>query len=623
MSKRARLLCLLVLLPALVPGPAASVAEAAKRGARVETPGYRYLFYRGEDAGVPVAESWSETVILDAEETIERHLRFRLTLPDTLAADDAIPMTVVDEAMGDLCETDAGEILVEEQVSGYGHLGLPVLCSWLPPADQRRAGTVVEGHVVVHRPRLARLDHRFAMLLFVQPPGIRAASLEFAVEHGPGQRPSVRPHGWSVEMNVKELGRGRYRTFFQLESVARLPLRSGVGTLSGRVPAVAVTSAETWDNLALDHKAFFDAAARARGEAIPLAGRVLAQPDVLASVLEAVRLALDTIELDPSGGRGGGWQLPQRASETAAFGAGTAADRAALLVAMLRAAEIRAEFVLAGRSAHRVSPGEPPLALLNQTLVFLPDVRLEEGGGPLFIDPSRSAAWLGALDEALIGRDALMLGDRGARWLRLPADPPRQSWTLNARENREALFDLQIAGVLGGAAAARVREWEAAGRPDDRLPAQDLAWLGGGWRQTLELRIEEEAGGRLAVSAEGQVPVDVALVDRHLPVPWLPEPARPDASGDSWPFARDTLPLEVDLLESWTFRSRHSGGAAPEGRKLTPFWEVDSLGSWSGPLFSRRTRVRFEGAVLAPAAAMEVERFVDFCDRVLGGVTAP
>lgn len=612
------LLCLLIALPALVP-----VAQAAKRGPRVETPGYRHLFYRGDDHEITAAESWSQTVVLDAEETIERHLRFRLTLLETLAAGDGIPVAVVDEAMGDVCESDEGEILVEPQTSGFGHLGQPALCRWLPPANLRRAGAVVEGHVIVHRPRLVRLEHRFAMLLPVQPPWARAARYEFAVEHGPGQKPSVRAHGWSIEMNVKELGRGRYRTFFELESVERLPLRPGVGTLSGRVPSVSITSGESWDTLALDHKAFFDAAARAKGEAIPLAGRVLGQPDRLASVLEAVRLGLDTIELDPSGGRGGGWQLPQRASDTAAAGAGTAADRAALLVAMLRAAEIRAEFVLASRSAHRLAPGEPPLALLNQTLVFLPGVHLEEGGGPLFIDPSRGSAWLGALDEALIGRDALMLGDRGARWLRLPATPPRQSWTLNGREAADARIDLQITGVLDGAPAARVREWEAAGRPDDAAPDRDLAWLGGDWRQGLELTIEEEAGGRLAVAAAGQLPLDAVLSDRHLPVPLLPSPAPADASGESWPFARDTLPLELDLLESWTFRSRHSGGAPPDGRKLTPFWEVDSLGSWSGPLFSRRTRVRFEGAVLAPAAAMEVERFVDFCRRVLGGVTAP
>ncbi len=611
------LLCLLLALPALVP-----VAEAARRGPRVETPGYRHLFYRGTDHEVPRAESWSETVVLDAEETIERHVRFRVILLQTLAEGDGIPVTVIDAGMGDICESDRGEVKEEPLDSGFGHLGVPVLCRWLPPANERRAGSEVEAHVVVHRPRLARLDHRFAMLLPVQPLWARAASFEFAVEHGPGQRPHVRPHGWSIELNIKELGRGRYRTFFELESVERLPLRPGVGTLSGRVPAIAVTSGETWDNLALDHKAFFDAAARARGDAIPLAGRVLAQPDVLASVLEATRLALDTIEFDPSGGRGGGWQLPRRASDTAAEGAGTAADRAALLVAMLRAAEIRAEIVLASRSAHRVAPGDPPLALLNQTLVFLPDVHLEEGGGPLFIDPSRSAAWLGALDESLIGRDALMLGDRGARWLRLPADPPRQNWTLNAREAADARIDLQVAGVLSGAPAARVREWEAAGRPVG-APERDLAWLHGAWRQELELTIEEEAGGRVAVSATGQLPLDAVLVDRYLPVPGLPAAASADESGQSWPFARDTLPLEVDLLESWTFRSRHSGGAPPEGQKLTPFWEVDSLGSWSGPLFSRRTRLRFDGAVLAPAAATEVERFVDFCARVLGGVTAP
>jgi hypothetical protein len=154
------------------------------------------------------------------------------------------------------------------------------------------------------------------------------------------------------------------------------------------------------------------------------------------------------------------------------------------------------------------------------------------------------------------------------------------------------------------------------------VPLDYLAWLGD-WFELLEVTVEEQGGDRLALSATGEVPIERVLRDGRLPAPRLPAPAPLSADRPSWPYARDALPLDIDLLESWTFRSRRSGGAPPEGRKLTPFWEVDSLGTWSGPLFSRRTRVRFTGRILAPAAAVEVERFVDFHTQVLGGVTAP
>lgn len=621
-GRRAGSPCLAVVLAVLAASVGAPSVAVARRGPWVDAHGYEHLFFRPADEAGPVADSWSETVVLDAEETIERHLRFEVVLPSALADGEGIPVAVVDGALGEDCEADDGETTLVLQPYGFAHLGRPLLCMWIPPPGSRAEGAVIDAHVTVHRPRLKRLGHRFAMLLPIQPPGMRAASLEFAVEHGVGQTPSILPHAWEVELNVKDLGGGRYRTFFRLDRVERLPVPPGAGTVAGRVPAMAITSGESWDQVALDHRAFFDAAARARDEAIPAAGRVLAQADVIASVREAVRLSLDEMGLDPSGGCGGTWLLPRRAAETVVAGSGTAADRAALLVALLRAADIRAEVVLASRSFIRVAPAEP-LALLNQTIVLLPDVRLEEAGAPLFIDPSRGSDWLGALDEQLIGRDALMLGPQGARWLRLPSRPPRRSWTLNATETSDGVFDVQVAGVLDGAAAARVREWQAAGRPQDVAPVSDLAWLADpGWGG-LDLAVAEEAGGRVAVTASGRISADDVLPEGRLPAPRLPEVALPDTSGSSWPFARDTLPLDADLLESWTFRSRSSGGAPAEGRRVTPFWEVDSLGSWSGPLFNRRTRLRFDSAALAPAAAVEVERFAEFSRRVLGGVTAP
>ncbi len=596
---------LTLLTAALLCASLALPASAARRP-KVDTGSYKALHYRSADG--PHVTTYRHTVVLDAEEAIERHVR--LVVPQGM---DRVPVTVIDRALGDECEASTnGSVELTPQSSGFGHLGDPWRCDLVPDGPG-------EAHVVVYRPRLPRLDHRFAILVPIQPVGVAAGKLIIEVEHGAGQEPRVAAHGWTAELSRVPLADGRVRDFLELEGVAALPLPPGIDTISGRAPALAVTSGEPWDALVLDHRAFFDSASRARDEAVVLAARVLSQPDVLSQVEEAARIALDEIEFDPSGGRGGGWQLPRRASQTAADGIGTTADRAALLVAMLRAVEIRAEIVLASRSHHRVAPAEP-LALLNQTLVLLPDVSLSETSGPLFIDPSRSSHWLGALDEPLLGRDAVQLGPRGARWLRLPGDAPGRSWTLNVRQRTEG-FEVEVAGILQGAPAARIRSWDAAGRPDASRPTSDLAWLAA-W-PSLPIELEELGAGALNVTAAGRLTRDEVLTDGRLPVPALPRPSPASDGRKNWPYARDALRMKADLLESWAFLRPPPGGGGPVRQKVTPFWEVDSFGSWSGLLFNRRTRLEFTGDLLAPAAATEADRFVEFVDETLGGVAAP
>jgi len=590
----------------------ADAGPRPRKGPRIDTGTYRSLFQGlGKSVGFEY-ERFVQRVVLDEEEAIERHFEVTGTAPPPRLA-----LAVIDKAMGEDCEAlSGGTVELVPQPTGFDHLGEPWRCDLLPSGT-----STLDAHVVVYRPRLPRLDHRFAFFVPVQPLAAPARVLELSVEETITQGASIQPHGWSTELNRQLLDVGRQRSFITLERVAALPLPPGVDTISGRVPALAITSGEAWDALVLDHRAFFDSAARAKGEVITMAARVLSQPDRPAMVQEAVRIALDEIEWDPSGGRGGGWQLPRRASSVAADGVGTTADRAALLVALLRINEIRAEIVLASRSHHRVAPGEP-LALLNQTLVLLPDDELVAGAGPIFIDPSRGSTWMGALDEPLIGRDAVMLGTNGARWLRLPGDAPIRSWTLNASETEEG-FDVQVTGTLGGAPAARVRDWVVAGTQLAELPRADLAWLGL-WAPHLETRVEELGAGRLEVVAEGSLRRDVALPDGALPVPPLPRPAPGEPDDDiSWAYARDALRSSVDLLESWTFKSRPGSTSAPSTRLVTPFWAIDSFASWSGPLFSRRAKLVFTGDLLAPAAAGEVDRFVRVVQETLGGIAAP
>lgn len=573
-------------------------------------------------------ESWDVTVHLDAEEAIEQHISFRYVVPAKRAGEaHRLSLAVVDGARGDLCEElDLGpsadatlvpESLTQEAWSGWGfdHFGRPELCSVQIPAG---AGAW-EGTLVVSRPPVPRLDHRFALLLPVQPLGAPADLVRVAVEYGPLQEPRIQALGWQLDLRRKEIADRRVRSFFELARVRALPLRP-VSSLSGRVPALAITSGEDWETLAREHRAFFDTAARLKGPVLSLAGRVLGQTTPLDSLREAMRLALDEIELDASAGRGGGWQLPERASTTVESGKGTASDRAALLLALLRGAEIRAEVVLASSTAHRVSPSEP-LAILNQTLIVLPDLELRSGSGPVFVDPSRSSAWLGALDESLLGRDALMLRRQGARWLRLPSELPRQQWTLNVKEAPVGRYQWTLEGLLDGAPAARVREWARGRDKGARMPAEDLAWLSlPGWSES-PLQVQEMDGGRLAVTASGSAGLEL-LDEGRLPRPLLPVPA-PSWDDSSWPYARDARRARVDLLESWVFDGLTSGTSVGDRKRTTPFWEGDILASWSGPVFNRRSRFVFSKDQLAGAAAVEVERFLRFIEEGLGGVSRP
>jgi hypothetical protein len=570
------------------------------------------------------------TVNLDAEEAIERRIDFRFVAgPDASVVPTELQLAVVDGARGDLCEElelgpGADPSLLPTGLTqrpfegrGFEHLGRPEVCA----VSLTGQPGIWEAALVITRPPVSRLGHRFAMLFAVQPMAAPAEKLTFQVEHGPLQEPQILPVGWDVEIRRQPIDGRRIRAFFEMDRVRPLPLME-VATISGRVPAIAITSGEDWATLAHEHHAFFEAAARAKGAVIPLAGRVLGQATPLQSVREAMRLALDEITLDDSGGRGGGWQLPRRASETVELAEGTAADRAALLIALLRGAEIRAEVVLANRSAHRVSPTEP-LALLNQTLVVVPDVEIEPGSGPLFLDPSRGSAWLGALTDDLLGRAGVLLSSSGARWIRLPSTLPRQQWTLNVRELPGDVLAWTLEGLLAGGPAARVREWDQGGRPEADAPASDLAWLAlAGWSQS-EMVIEDAAGGRVAVSSVGQASRSVLLTNGSLPVPILPAPSPPVPEDTAWPYSRDARTHRVDLLESWVFLGTVSGGAVQDAKRTTPFWQGDVLSSWSGPVFNRRSQLRFTKNQLAASAAIEVERYGHFVAGSLGGVVAP
>jgi len=627
----------LLVVAAVLLAPLGIGADAhAARSTSYDTQGYKHLFYPKDRPGVLrrgeselTLESWSETVHLDDDEEIVRELRFSLRPSQSAEPVEGIPVAVIDGARGDRCELEGERadgppprLLVEPFERGFDHLGLPQLCTFILPEDLRTTAGLVEGRLVVRRPRVPRMEERLALYLPVQPVAGSTRRLDFVVV-GPGDGSvTVEGHRWRVDLARKVLSDDRVRWSFQLENVRGLSLAPGVLGIAGRVPAMLVRSAASWDDIAAEHRAWYRASARLSGAVIPLAGRVLGQANASASVREAARLALDEIRLLPEGARGGTWLLPERAVTVVEKGQGTAASRAALLIALLQAAEIRADVVLVSRSAQRVSPTGPVL-FLNQALVLVPGQALNGSGGPLFIDPSRDSGWLGALDEPLLGRDAVLLGPEGARWLQLPSAPPRQHWTLNVRENEEGRFAVTVEGLLSGAPAARVRSWARAGQLQGMLPHSDLAWLGGPFLGQLAIEVTEAGGAHLQVRATGSVERAEALPDGYLAAPSLPRVAAPNPYKRTWPYARDAIRFDIDLLESWTFRGRLPGDAMPEGRRVTAFWDVEVFGSWSGPQFNRRARIRFLKSSLHPDAAFEVERFGSFVHGVLAGVRSP
>ncbi len=622
---RRRLSSLILVATAVVAFSGVSPAWAS-RAVSIDTGGYRGMFYgvRGPKNTEAIFARFDQELILDDDEEVQRHIHFEIESLDGGLAPTEVAVAVIDAAQGDICEAGVGAeigVVVRPMALGFDHLGTPALCLAMALPGASPTATFA-GHVVVSRPRVPRMEDRFALWIPIQPLAAPARKMSFSIRRSLADPIEIETSRWSIEFARKPLPENKLRISFALEQVTALPLEEGVVGIVGRVPALVIRPRARWDDIALEHRAWWNAAARLEADVIPLAARVLAQDDVAASVREAVQIALSEIRLDETGGSGGTWLLPERARVTAERGAGTAASRGALLVALLRAANIRADALLVSRSARRVAP-EGNVGFLNQVLVLIQGASPHSDSKPLFVDPARGPAWMGALDESLLGRDAFLLSGEGARWLRLPGDAPRRHWTLNVRENPDGQFEVALEALLEGAPAARVRRWQAHGASDSDLPAHDLAWLGGAWKGLLEVSTADVAGGRIEVRASGLLTRDEVLSGDFLAAPLLPEAASPSPFSGAWPYSRDARPFDVSLLESWTFASRRPGGAMPEGTRVTPFWEVDSFGRWSGPLFKRRSRIRFMGRVLARDATIELERFRDFTKAALGGVRAP
>jgi hypothetical protein len=601
-----------------------TAAPALAQTTRSATAFYDAPKARPGQRGAPALEhrQYTVSVVLDGDEGLEATHDFELWAAPRTAIPEWVPVAVIDQALGDRCDslTVEGNLDVDVQLGpappGFSHFGMPALCSVGPvPARSTR----LTGRVLVTRPPQPVLDSATAWVQPVQPLSGAARSYRLVVEGSSEASARVLPVGWTVEVASEEISRERWRWSVDLEGVRILDVQPGQLSNLGRAPHWSIGTAGDWTQTSQLHRRVLDAAAEAHGPVLPLAGRVLGIRDPLDAVKEAVRIALGTITLEADGGGGSLFQWPRPAEQTVEAGAGRALDRAVLLVSLLRTAELRAEIVYASPTSLELGPGSP-LVPLSRVLVLVPGIALEPSGEPLYVDPSRSEAWVGAMDESLLGVNALLIGETNARWLRLTDSPPLRRWAWSAAEGRDASFQVQVTGLLEGAPAARVRDWVAAGRPDDRPAAlaflRDLGPSDG-------IEVEETSGGRLQVVFEGTLSrAEILARDGTIRVPALPDAAL-GPKGSRFRQPRDAMRFDLEATESWTFRGLRSGTVPRTDEKSTPFWQVDSAASWSGPVFSRRYRLRFTARELAALAAGNVDAFDRQVASTLGGIKAP
>jgi hypothetical protein len=466
-------------------------------------------------------------------------------------------------------------------------------------------GESVEAEVVERIPRNPGNEGRFALFVPALPVGQAAADFELRVEYDADAPPAIRPWLLSGAVGRRALPAGRERAFVHGRDIAVLPADV---EFAGRVPGLLIADGSDPDAVAAEHGAVFGDAARVTGAVVRAAASVLAQPDTASAIREAALIAFGTVRR-AEGPSSGVWARPAPADATIERGEGTGASRAALFVALLRAADIRAEWLLA-------APRWFPDAYLDAAPLYERFVVLVRGGGPdgrdLFVDAEGSPSPLGVLPEHLRGGRGLLLGEGPARFLPLPAVPDSARFTLEATEQESGDFAVSLRGEVEGTAAGDLLAAE---------PGDQRRWSA--WADALGPGLVVSSDGvRARLRWEGVVPRAAMLPGSRLLSPALPEPAAPV---DAWraPIARTTVPFSVDLLEAWTFRAGVPGGAPAPLDRVTPFSTIDGDAAWSGGVFTRRASIRWTGTEIPPAAGSAPEEFTRFLHDALGSVDAP
>jgi transglutaminase-like putative cysteine protease len=307
---------------------------------------------------------------------------------------------------------------------------------------------------------------------------------------------------------------------------------------------------------------------------------------------------------------------PESPHVTLARAFGDCKDKATLLIALLRAVDVEAHFVLVRtRGQGNVAPRPASFALFDHALVYLP-------GLDRFVDPTQDRSDPFALPPPDQGASGFVLGlDAGLRTLpALPAAETEDAWalTLAPGAGGSLVGDVVFTGRGHRATEARLRLEAEATR------AEVLA-------EALSVRFP---GARLeAVAVTGLSPADDPLVVRArvtLPAPaagGMPRAGRPwqlvEALAGQ---AVRTTSLRPGAARTQTVRWTLSvpprlGVTAPADAHLeSPFGLFTSTSTVDGDRLSVETRLRLDATDIPPAQYAAFRAWLSAIDRSLADV---
>lgn len=546
----------------------------------------------GELHGLPREFStWSEALVFDGP-TAERTIEATLHWTRAAGAPDRIAVAVVDRAFGEECEVvalgktideDLPEAELESAPSGWGHLVDPALC-FVPVPQGAGSGLSLKVHT--RRTASDPYDDRFAYWISAQPLEHPARRVELHVEWDGEADLQVGRFGFQEPARQRVLPGDRRHAAVILEAVDGLPLALPLESIACTTAGIAVRSPEDVDAVAAQSAAIWDNRLAGGPATRPLAARILHATDPEEAVRSAVEAVWGAVGLQ---GRARTFMAPESPDDSVGRGSGTSASRAALLVAVLRAADLRASVLYVVDNL--ASAGGPWWGLAGwRPIVAVPDLP-GVGGGPLLIDPAADRPADAFFPDPVWSRSsAWTWGLHGARWIPLPTVRPRWTWELAATERPDGAFDLSIRGELSGAEA--IPGDRGGGLPRSFAPVQ--GWLD---RWGLVARLEPSAAGALAWRAEG-----VVSADRVLDGPSWPSPTFDSHAGTAPRYAADLPRVDFDWNEEWTFRSPRALPAEGRNELIQP-GVTASMEVRLGPTTLRRHgSLRSEGGAVPPAA---------------------
>ncbi len=571
----------------------------------------------GEAGGLPVEFArWDQRLLADGEDGAQESVGFELVAEVATAPPERIVVFVIDLARDDRCEGAfrVGRVFEDVEVEigpapeGWEHLGRAATCSLVVPSSLRLPGAHLTGEATLHHGAMEPFGDRRLLYVPLLPLAAPARVASLTVDWNFADGMDSRVVGFPGEIRPAVLPKGRRRLVLRADQVAAPPSVLGLRTLIGRAAGVLLRSGEDWNELSRLHRDPWERAMRLTPSLVPLAARVLAQPSAEAAVQEAARIVLDGLPAPEASSGGALFRLPEGLDDAVAVGKADVPTRAAILVTLLRAADLRAEVVFAS-SLERPNVEDVSWAFLDRVLVAVPDLR-DAGGEPLFIDPSLSAAELGVLRPGLSGGEGLAWGPHGARFVPITGMPSQAVWTLEGVEQPERKVRVHLSGRLTGPAAGEFLRWQAKGMPADQRPDRWMAWLSAPAWAECRPSVRQDGFGGAIVELDTLLPRDAVVEQGRTVAPALPWPTLPSAKARVWPYEIEALRLSFD--ESWTFTTLSGQGNEAPAPQESHVGTAELAWSWQGAVLKRRVRVDREGGTVTVSAAPQVEALRSF-----------